>query len=211
MKNRKIMFYYGNKIPNITETRKLTCTDVVLQPGHPIVRENKVASFFPKCRVYLYWNPVSIDREEFFRSKKTYKVKEKGSDWDTFVLDLEDKETLGDRIDKAKSLAETRGVRGLFVDDLDIVIDRLGQDDLAGYIVESLRETPLFINRAFKVWQDCELLDAVLLESLSLFDVERFSTSDLEWLDAIFDIHMKLLQISRKNTAVYALSYTKSH
>lgn len=205
------VLYYGSAMPDLAAARRLRGQDVVLQPYHRLVAAGGFADAFPRCRRYVYWNPtaVALDDPEADHLPSL----SVDSRWGLRRLDLDDSVARRHVVKRAAFALGCDGGRidGLFVDDLDLLIDS-GRSALA---LDLIREVSAavgnrsgsgwFVNRGFSLWPLIPRLDAVLLENLGPADLADLNGDQWRWLER--HVVPSLHNARRAGAAAYTVSY----
>ncbi|KQQ95350.1 hypothetical protein ASF62_02085 [Leifsonia sp. Leaf325] len=182
-----LQIYFGEELPDLTWSRSLTDTDVVLQPYHRLVSDGGFADAFPNSRRFVYVNPTTVDPwilEGLAVAPPLLGLDER---WALPRLDLDTEAGFAYAVSSA--VAAGSGGRpelhGLFVDDLD----RLMPDQLdvamryLAAVTEDLGWEPRwFVNRGFDSWPMIENLDAVLLEDIVPEFARGLTVAHIRWI-----------------------------
>ena len=208
---RTAIFYYGCELPaNRAATARLTGAAIVLQPYHPLLTTGQFADYFPRCSLFVYWNPTGVPAAVIAGAGPAVRLLAPDPVWDLARLDLRSAATRRFAVRQAMLALSSSGPggAGLFVDDLDrwATCDQ----EAAFSVVQSVnkaarREIRLFVNRGFPFLSRLSNIDAVLLEELTPGLVDRMTAGDQHWVDR--QVLPVLRQVRRRGAACFGLSY----
>jgi hypothetical protein len=184
---------------------------VVLQPYHPLLADGRFADYFPRCPLYVYWNPTGVPAEELKDAGERIKVLKHDPVWNLARLDL--------RSPGARRFAVRRGlealrdggscITGLFVDDLDLWSTPPRRDAAVGVVsalrAQAGRDVSLFVNRGFSLWPRLSGISAVLLEEITPGLVDRMPEHDVAWVEA--HVLPAVRTVAGRGAAVFGLTY----
>jgi hypothetical protein len=196
------VIFHGTALPDREWAAGLHA-DVVLQPYHPIVQAQEYASWFPHARRFVYVNPTVVDplRRSDATAEMVFHDPHDGWDLPRLRLPL----WLDWAVADAVAIAGGSGVHGLFVDDLDRLLDTpAGRETAVRYVraVTAASGAGIYVNRAFAVLDALPAVEAVLLEDL---DVDLASPGTAAWL---YDVVLPALQRARdRGVRIHQLGY----
>jgi hypothetical protein len=209
---RSAIIYYGRDLPPAhLNAISSPSAMVVLQPYYPVLQAGLLRDYFPRCTLYVYWNPTGVPAEALADAGEHVKVLGHDPVWDLARLDLRSASTRRFAVRRGLEALQAGGpcVTGLFVDDMDLwTAPRCREAAVA--VVRSLRsqagrELSLFVNRGFALWPLLPGISAVLLEEITPGLVDRMPGPDVAWVED--HVLPAVRTVSSGGAAVFGLSY----